>query len=326
MADITPSPSFNDPDWVPGFENLTPVQRYDALNQSKWIEEKLRVYLSETDSDEIHLGDGYLQREAPDPNINWALLCKRKDGNTWIEFVYHLVGYEPYEKIWLSARASPVVFIRCVVTGFYEDFQRFEVDPGFETRILSDIDVRQDIGDIFTNVLLKTVQNPRLWDAVLEHVRKNEQHIVLPYPQQQYLASRYGEQKVIGPNDRVFLISLYRKQLRPVRSSVGWATREISLYHVISRSSSPRLVIWIHDRTQSPDDPMKAVMIADAWIYGPVDLMKNAILTQTLFTNARTPAPGLTAGGRWDTMYPFYVEHRERFLQRTNEAFAAIYT
>jgi hypothetical protein len=133
----TPSDSFNDPGWIPGYGNLNPSQRTNILVDSIWLERRLIHYLASVARfNEIKIAEGVSLA------IEWRLMVKRSDGNVRLEF-----SYKYQRPTWTSIRASPVVFIRTFISGQYEEFQRFVADADFNESIFMDDRIRPLIYD-----------------------------------------------------------------------------------------------------------------------------------------------------------------------------------
>jgi hypothetical protein len=145
MADITPSPSFNDPDWVPGFENLTPDERLRILENSIWIENSLRQYIASA----TPFAELILREDTFGDEFEWKLKIRSLDGNVRLVYSYRLNSQQ-----WKSVSASPVVFIRSVISGQWEDFQRFDMDAGFDEHYLVSDVTRQEILNVFVRLFL----------------------------------------------------------------------------------------------------------------------------------------------------------------------------
>jgi hypothetical protein len=125
MAALPPSPSssFGDPGWIPGYENLTPEQRQDALNKSMWMEAKLREHVQQVNDKFVRLG----VRKFGD--VQWILEYRNKDGQDSLVFQHR---HYPEGNTWYTISAPMRIFIRSLVSGQYENLSRFSADPGFE--------------------------------------------------------------------------------------------------------------------------------------------------------------------------------------------------
>jgi hypothetical protein len=147
MAAFNPSSSFGDPDWIPGYENLTPAQRYDALNKSKWIEEKLIDHVQQLDVDYLKLG------ERINGDVQWILEYGKDDGVDLLEFRYRRY---PGGTSWCIFSASVHIFVRSLVSGQYENLTRFRMssNPGCENWVFTSDSMREKLGELFTSLLL----------------------------------------------------------------------------------------------------------------------------------------------------------------------------
>jgi hypothetical protein len=146
MADIIPSPSFTDPGWVPEYEHLNPEQRLDILSKSIKLERGFLRFLASLDGkyDEFQLGKG--KRD----DFEWVLKYERSDGNIRLKYSYR---YKYKNSPWRSISASPVVFIRSLVSGQWESFKRFELDADFDYWTITGAAIRVDIGNVLQRII-----------------------------------------------------------------------------------------------------------------------------------------------------------------------------
>jgi hypothetical protein len=140
MATYPPSPSFNDPGWIPGYWNLTPEERISVLVKSMRIEDHMKRKLH---MEEMELGEGTFG------TAEWNLMFLQEDGNVRLVFSYISDG----DSRWRSIRASPVVFIRSFMSGQWEGFKRFEMDAGFDTWMLASPGMRPVLGGVFSRII-----------------------------------------------------------------------------------------------------------------------------------------------------------------------------
>jgi hypothetical protein len=156
MATYSPSPSFNDPGWIPGYWNLTPEERNSILDKSIRIESHLKRKLQDTQIEELELGEGNIGA------LEWTLMFLREDdGNVRLVFSY-MTDKDPY---WRSIRASPVVFVRSFMSGQWEGFKRFEVDAGFDAWTLASPVMRPVLGGVFSRLIRRTMDPTAIWLA-----------------------------------------------------------------------------------------------------------------------------------------------------------------